>query len=71
MINDKNILLKNKELLGEDFCNQKTAMLKTNKQSKRLLFNVLEHKHASKQLFWKASGGTKTLAIGQVMVIEV
>ena len=43
MINDKNILLKNKELLGEDFCNQKTAMLKTNKQSKRLLFNVLEH----------------------------
>ena len=71
MINDKNTLLKNKELLGEDFCNQKTAMLKTNKQSKRLLFNVLEHKHASKQRFWKASGGTKTLAIGQVMVIEV
>ena len=49
----------------------KIYMLKTNKQSKRLLFNVLEHKHASKQLFWKASGGTKTLAIGQVMVIEV
>ena len=37
MINDKNALLKNKELLGEDFSNQKTDMLKTNTQSKRLL----------------------------------
>ena len=50
MIKDKNALLENsgEELFGKDFRDQVTDTVKSQKQSKELLFNVFQQQHTKK-----------------------